>query len=98
LLEPLRDLVKALSLTDVWRDIRKNWPCWTYIMLHKIVCRLFKMGSAKHKYYFCRRRSPTVCRDRSKIHFMRSKPPITVNSVEWISGKLSVTQCALCKN
>ena len=30
LLEPLRDLVKALSLTDVWRDIRKNEPCWTY--------------------------------------------------------------------
>ena len=48
------------------------------------------MGFAKHKYYFCRQRSPTVCQDRSKIHFMRSKPPITVNSVEWISGKLSV--------
>jgi hypothetical protein len=30
LLEPLRDLVKALSLTDVWRDIRKDEPCWTY--------------------------------------------------------------------
>ncbi|EFX62199.1 hypothetical protein DAPPUDRAFT_120432 [Daphnia pulex] len=30
LLEPLRDLVKALSLTDVWREIRKNEPCWTY--------------------------------------------------------------------
>jgi exonuclease III len=30
LLEPLRDLVKALSLTDVWKDIRKNEPCWTY--------------------------------------------------------------------
>jgi len=30
LLEPLRDLVKALSLTDVWRDIRKDEHCWTY--------------------------------------------------------------------
>ena len=30
LLEPLRDLVKALSLKDVWRDIRKDEPCWTY--------------------------------------------------------------------
>ena len=30
LLESLRDLVKALSLTDAWKDIRKDEPCWTY--------------------------------------------------------------------
>ena len=30
LLESLRDLVKALNLTDVWREIRKNEPGWTY--------------------------------------------------------------------
>jgi hypothetical protein len=30
LLESLRNLVKALSLTDVWRDIRKDEPCWSY--------------------------------------------------------------------
>ena len=30
LLESLRDLVKALSLTDAWKDIRKDEPCWTH--------------------------------------------------------------------
>ena len=30
LLESLREMVKALSLTDVWRNIRKNEPGWTY--------------------------------------------------------------------
>ncbi len=30
LLESLRDLVKALDLTDAWRNIRKNEPGWTY--------------------------------------------------------------------
>ncbi|KAI9550752.1 hypothetical protein GHT06_004945 [Daphnia sinensis] len=54
LLEPLRDLVKALSLTDVWRDIRKNELCFTYICatsqarLDRIYCQLHVKFSDIH--------------------------------------------------
>ena len=41
--------------------------------------------------FFAVRGVPQYDKDRSKNHFMRSKPPITVNSMEWISGnKLSM--------